>query len=161
MKTFIILLIVIILALIIKYLIETKISSKKDKNYYKEIHNNKKQGYYFYGNFRKELLTPHEKVFFNQLIELADRYHFYIFPKVGFIDIFETDNDSDKKKLNTKHIDFTICTKESHPVLFIELDDSSHESQSAKERDRKKEIISLIVQEEIYLELNLEIVLKH
>ena len=72
---------------------------------------------------------------------ITDQYELYIFPKIRISDIISTNNKSDLGKINSKHIDFTICTKNSTPLLFVELDDLSHNTDKAIENDNKKAII--------------------
>ena len=65
-----------------------------------------------------------------------------ICPKVSLNDIFfVTEKDRSQhqihlNKINRKHVDFLLCTKETlKPICAIELDDSSHLRQDRIERD--------------------------
>lgn len=65
-----------------------------------------------------------------------------ICPKVSLKDIFfvKSRNKSDfskyNNKINLKHVDFLICSKETmKPICGVELDDSSHARQDRIERD--------------------------
>ena len=47
------------------------------------------------------------------------------------------ENKGARNRIDRKHIDFVLCeAKTMNPILGIELDDSSHERQSRKERDK-------------------------
>ncbi len=64
-----------------------------------------------------------------------------ICPKVGLKDIFFLGKDTKDYmkywgKISQKHVDFLLCDpKTMNPFCGIELDDASHESAKAKERD--------------------------
>lgn len=112
--------------------------------------NEKVNDYIFYGRLRYRLMTELELAFFQQLKRITDNYNLYIFPKVKISDLIYTKYKSQLGKINSKHIDFVICDKQSHPILFIELDDSTHNTKDAQERDRKKDIIFKSVNSEIF-----------
>ena len=47
------------------------------------------------------------------------------------------ENKGARNRIDRKHIDFVLCeAKTMNPILGIELDDSSHERQSRKDRDQ-------------------------
>lgn len=62
-----------------------------------------------------------------------------IFSKVRLLDIFTPkDNNAfaSMRKISSKHVDFLVCEDGTFKPLFaIELDDSSHRSMQAQERD--------------------------
>lgn len=124
------LLIIVILIAIIIYLITYKKDIKQENNIYD-----------FNGNMKKYIFTYHEKIFFEQLRRITDKNNCYIFPKMRIADIIDTDNISNFNKISFKHIDYTICNKSCKPILFIELDDPTHNYNYVKRRDEKKDLI--------------------
>lgn len=98
-------------------------------------------GYDFNGKLKTRILTDNEYTFFYQLKRITDKYNLLIFPKLRMADIFSTSTKKDFGKVNSKHIDFTICNWYSKPILFIELDDNSHNRKENKYRDMKKDKI--------------------
>lgn len=91
------------------------------------------------------MITDAERSFFGVLkIFLDDRY--IICPKVRLSDaLFVRKGISDKlrqsvqNRINSKHLDFLLLDpKTMRPVCAIELDDSSHRSSSAQDRDKVK-----------------------
>lgn len=111
------------------------------KNTKDEILKELKEQYNFSGRLKFRVLTPLELTFFQLLINITNKYPVYVFPKVKVSDLIWTNNKSNIGKINSKHIDFVICDIYSHPVLFVELDDSTHNAKSVIERDIKKDII--------------------
>lgn len=100
----------------------------------------RKKNYYPYA--AKHLLTKREYKFYLLLRREADRNHCLICPKVGLKDLMAV---TDKKeymkyfyKISQKHVDFVICDRDLRVLFAIELDDSTHDSKEAKERDRFK-----------------------
>lgn len=91
---------------------------------------------------RGTLLTDAEKQLYHFMINnLCQRERLVIFPKVRLADIINVDTriTCDKTmlyKICYKHVDFLICEKDLlEPLCVIELDDYTHESNSAKNRD--------------------------
>lgn len=97
--------------------------------------------YNFNGKLNSKLLTNNELNFYYKLKYITDKYNFFIFPKVRLADIITTHNYSDFNRIKSKHIDFTICDQNTKPILFIELDDSTHNNIKNKENDAKKDYI--------------------
>lgn len=95
----------------------------------------------FKGKIKNSPLTENEKYFYNKLKEITDKYNLVIFPKLRLADIFETNNISDFNRIKAKHIDFTICNKDLKFLIFIELDDKTHEYKKNKINDEKKNFI--------------------
>ena len=87
------------------------------------------------------LLTPAEKEFFVVLLEaVSDLY--LVFAKVRLSDIVSVPKIENKRyyhffnKIQSKHVDFLLCDKETtEPILAIELDDSSHKKPRRRSRD--------------------------
>ena len=130
MKVLIIILIIIILLKLLKdymYKNNNNIDNCIDKK--------------FKGKIKNSPLTENEKYFYNKLKEITDKYNLVIFPKLRLADIFETNNISDFNRIKAKHIDFTICNKDLNFLIFIELDDKTHEYKKNKINDEKKNFI--------------------
>lgn len=92
---------------------------------------------------RDDFLSPAERSFYAALVAaLAEQA--VICPKVRLGDIlFTTDKQSFWKHTNRishKHVDFLICARETmRPLIAVELDDSSHQRESAQESDQFKD----------------------
>ena len=90
---------------------------------------------------RDDFLSPAEQSFYVALIAaLADRA--VVCPKVRLGDILFAPGNSWKhsNRINHKHVDFLICSREMmRPLIAVELDDSSHKRESAQESDQFKD----------------------
>lgn len=89
----------------------------------------------------KYLLSRNEWYQYKKLKEIADIKNLVICPKVRLLDIIEPRHDCYSYKgclgkISSKHVDFVICDQDMHIKAIIELDDSSHDTQKGKERDR-------------------------
>lgn len=122
----------IVIILVLTYLYFTKNNTKKP------IANNE---YIFDGILKKYIFTYHEKMFFEQLKKITDDNNCYIFPKMRIADVITSSDFKNFSKISSKHIDYTICNKSCSPILFIELDDYTHNYESSHKRDEKKDII--------------------
>lgn len=86
------------------------------------------------------LLTVSEKLFYNALRQILDN-RVLIFPKVRLADIVAIPrmykyNKTYWYKIQAKHIDFLICDiNYLSPLMAIELDGSSHNSERAEKND--------------------------
>jgi hypothetical protein len=82
---------------------------------------------------KDSLLTQAEKKFFSILQEVVGN-DYLIFSQVSLLEILSVPSGLSKSqfassfnKIQSKHIDFLLCEKESmKPMIAIELDDSSH-----------------------------------
>jgi hypothetical protein len=89
-------------------------------------------------------MTKAENNFFEILNEIVG-HDYYIFPQVHLSSILDGDiwGQSWKGALSTidrKSVDYVICNKGYRtPVLAIELDDSSHDSENRQQRDANVE----------------------
>lgn len=88
----------------------------------------------------ESLLTAAERSFFGVLNEaVAGRQ--LIFAKVRLADLIAIPagtegRQSHLNKIQSKHIDFVLCTRDTiAPLLCIELDDASHKRQNRADRD--------------------------
>ena len=92
---------------------------------------------------RKYLLTKNEWKFYQELKKVADKNGLHVLSKIRIADIVEPSPEKDYKewsrnfaRIRSKHIDFVLAKPENLFVqLLIELDDTSHEKESAKQRD--------------------------
>lgn len=91
------------------------------------------------------LLTQHEANFYNTLKPIADKYNLIIFSKIRMADILTVKPHIKKqnfyywfKKISQKHIDFILCNKQFMPLIFIELDDSTHNKADRIKSDKFK-----------------------
>lgn len=90
------------------------------------------------------LLTKNEWYFYKKLKPIADKMGYSILAKIRLADLIGVKATVDKKerakyfaKIKAKHIDFILCNPENlAPILLIELDDNSHNSDKRAERDR-------------------------
>lgn len=88
---------------------------------------------------RDDFLSPAEIAFF-KVLQLAVGPSYLIFAKVRLADIFYVPNRNanlgHENRIRQKHIDFLLCHPDSlRPVLGIELDDSSHQRPTRRQRD--------------------------
>lgn len=90
---------------------------------------------------KRNLLTEHEKVCYDQLKPVTDKLQLEIFTKVRLLDLFEPNEDrADSKalfyKISQKHIDFVVWDpKHNVIVLLLEISDYSHNSPDRRYRD--------------------------
>lgn len=101
---------------------------------------------------RDRLLSPAETLFFTALRDALpiafarESIPPLLFAKVRLSDLFQVKGvkgedassrrTSAQNRINQKHCDFVICHPQtSQPLLAIELDDSSHDRQSRRDRD--------------------------
>jgi hypothetical protein len=88
---------------------------------------------------RKSLLSPAELAFYN-VLKAAIGGRFVILLKVGVRDLCEIThrevNQAAFNRVASKHVDFVLCDQITlHPVVAIELDDSTHYRRDRAERD--------------------------
>lgn len=92
---------------------------------------------------KKNLMTKNEWAFYKQLKPIADKLNYAIICKTRVADLIDIQKGLTKSewqtafnRINKKHIDFILCKPENLlPVLLIELDDNSHDTEKRKERD--------------------------
>ncbi|MFA5228593.1 MAG: DUF2726 domain-containing protein [Candidatus Paceibacterota bacterium] len=86
-----------------------------------------------------ELMTKAEKEFFDVLEKVVNN-RYYIIPQVKISNLAVVSGTKNYKtylnKIDRKTVDFVLFDKQFLPILVIELDDSSHDSEIRKERDR-------------------------
>jgi len=100
------------------------------------------------------LLSKSEKVFYDALKPVCDKYGYVICPKVGLKDFIVVTRKKDYlkwfRKISQKHVDFLICDQNLRPIMAIELDDRSHELEKARKNDEFKN--------ELYKRLNFPLI---
>ena len=93
---------------------------------------------------RKNLMTKNEWNFYKQLKPVADELNLSVLCKTRVADLVDIEKGLTKSewqtafnRINKKHIDFILCKPENlYPILLIELDDSSHDTEPRKQRDK-------------------------
>lgn len=122
--------ITVILFLVILYLSNSK--NKKSDNEKIKIYPYK----------QKLLLTKTEYKFYKILKELCDQKQLIVCPKVRLEDFIEVTQSENKQKyrgyIKSRHIDFLLCDTKLYIKAGVELDDTSHNSNRAKETDELK-----------------------
>lgn len=93
---------------------------------------------------RSSLLTRSETALMFELKNQL-RHSYYIFPKMRLGDIVETLNGNGynvrRNKVLPKHIDFTICDSNFHPIFSIELNGKSHQNPTQIKSDVLKKAV--------------------
>lgn len=92
---------------------------------------------------RKNLMTKNEWSFYKQLKPIADELNLSVLCKTRIADLVDIEKGLNKSewqtafnRINKKHIDFILCKPENlYPILLIELDDNTHDTQKGKTRD--------------------------
>jgi len=113
---------------ILKILITSNQSYKSDSN----------QDYHYTA---RKILTQNERKFFDAL-QIAAGENYIIFAKMGLWNIIQHSNKSEWNKIAQKHIDFVLYDHQKNKILVaIELDDKSHNKQSARKNDRFKDTV--------------------
>lgn len=90
------------------------------------------------------LMTKREEKLFNVLDHACSAYHLKLCPKVRIADILDvrTDDAQENKiwfrTMAQMHVDFTILDQNNKLLCALELDDSSHDTEKAREKDRFK-----------------------
>ncbi len=93
---------------------------------------------------RNSLLSFQEKKFYKVIDKIAEDNNYLLFTKVRLEDLFWIPKNISSKerfglrnRIKSRHVDFLICNKDKiTPILGIELDDWSHASRKAKEKDK-------------------------
>lgn len=89
------------------------------------------------------LLTKREYKFYKLLRREAWERGMLICPKVGLKELMEvTDRKHYMKyfsKISQKHVDFVLCDEDMQVFFALELDDRSHDTKKAKEKDLFKD----------------------
>lgn len=84
--------------------------------------------------------NPEQQLYWRLVKELPE---WLIFPQVQASRVFRVKKGEDSgywfNRINRLSFDFVVCQKDSTPLVIIELDDKSHESAAAQERDRRKD----------------------
>ena len=93
---------------------------------------------------KASLFTRDERRFYDALQQAAgDR--FIVFAQMRLVDLMEAPRGAEGSaywyaKIRNKHVDFVLCDPETtSPVLAIELDGTSHQSEIQQQRDAEKD----------------------
>ena len=86
-------------------------------------------------NAKKEFLSPSEKEFKKYLHQNLPE-NIEIHCKVRLADILKS--ETKYRRIIMMHVDYVLFNEDMQPILAIELDDKSHETPEAKERDAIK-----------------------
>lgn len=85
---------------------------------------------------KPSLLTETEKNFYNVIKEVLPENHL-LFPQINLATVISKNDESRFQNELFRNIDFLITNLEFKPLVFIEINDSSHNSNQRKERDKK------------------------
>jgi very-short-patch-repair endonuclease len=86
------------------------------------------------------MFTYNEKDAFRKIETVTNKLGLKLFAKVRLFDLVEPRKGTAKYKtllykIQAKHVDFVICDQKLVARIIIELDDSSHDNESRRERD--------------------------
>ena len=81
----------------------------------------------------KRLLTDHEKVLFNQLIQLPNCH---VFVQVSLAAFLHTNGWKTRNRFIRKIADFVVTDSNLNILAVIELDDKSHDDKQAQDKAR-------------------------
>lgn len=95
---------------------------------------------------RKMLLTNYEYKCYKIIKPLADKYNLHIMSKVKLIDFITVRRGMTRQecysyigRIKQSHVDFVFCNPNNlYPLACLELDDSTHKSLKAQDRDSFK-----------------------
>jgi hypothetical protein len=93
---------------------------------------------------KKQYLLSKAEFSFYRVLCQACAGSFVVCPKVRLGDLLYVKKGADKpmgwiNKINRNHIDFVLCNPQTMQVVAaVELDDSSHDSEKARQRDEVK-----------------------
>ena len=90
----------------------------------------------FLYNPKPSLLTETEKGFYKAIKEVLPENHL-LFPQINLATVISKNDASHFQNELFRNIDFLITNSEFKPLVFVEINDSSHNSNQRKERDQK------------------------
>ena len=138
MEFLIVVLIVVIVVILVRYF-------KSDNNLLKEI--DKKDvcdsNYYLPYKIQETIMSAHERLLFEN-IRTTIGSDYDVYPQMKLDKIFKVEYQKIYKyylgwlrKINQKSVDFLVVKRDTQsPIFAIELDDSSHEKEDRRERDK-------------------------
>lgn len=94
---------------------------------------------------KKKYLLSRAEFSFYRVLQQACGDRFVICPKIRLADLIYVKKGTESRqsfhnKIDRKHIDFVLCDAQTMvPVAAVELDDKSHQSESAQKRDADKD----------------------
>lgn len=94
----------------------------------------------------KWLFSYNEKDAYYKINKIAQKNNLKVFAKVRLLDLVTPVKNHQKFKTNlwkvqAKHVDFVLTTESLVAKYIIELDDTSHDSQDRKERDKFVDLV--------------------
>lgn len=136
----IILIIIVIILIILIAILNRKPPIKKEDNQEETNENEEIIQQDDLSKYRKKtyIMTKNELFFYRVLKQATDELNLSIFPQVRLENIIEVidKNNKDRNKIKSRSVDFTIVENEKCKIIAcIELDDSTHERASIKEKD--------------------------
>ncbi len=90
---------------------------------------------------KQYVMTQTELIFYRELKKITDELELSIFPQVDLERIIQVkdNNNSDRNRIKSRSIDFTIVNNKNCKIIScIELDDYTHNRESAKKADSFK-----------------------
>lgn len=123
--------IIAILAIAILYLLYQKVEKTERPKENRDVPYRKKQ----------YIFTKNEYACYRNLQPIAEELGLIIYPKIRLADIVEVEKGTKEymkwfNRISSKHIDFLMVDKDNIQIKYaLELDDSSHEKESRKQRD--------------------------
>lgn len=90
---------------------------------------------------KRWMFTYNEKDAYYKLKPIAEELGYTVFAKVRLLDLLEPTKGTQKYKtylykIQAKHVDFVLCDQKLVAKHIIELDDSSHDREDRKLRDK-------------------------
>jgi hypothetical protein len=125
----------LIVVIVVVYLVKRNLSSAPDK-----IDTEIKPTVSYHYRRKDFMMTKAENDFFNSLIEILGN-EYYVFPQMHLSTILDHKVKGQNwnaafKHINQKSVDYVVCNRQyRRPILGIELDDWSHDTDLRKQRD--------------------------
>jgi hypothetical protein len=127
--TIISILVIVLVARVLENHIQNRKNPIKSETQYRY-----QKKYYFF--------TKNELYFYKHLLSITSKHNITIFAKPRLADIIEPEKNSKNwnasfAKIKSKHVDFLLCENpQIKPLLVIELDDKSHDTEKGQQRDK-------------------------
>lgn len=88
----------------------------------------------------KTVFSDKEAIFYHALLPITTKLNLTVFTKMRVADLLWLPKNHPEyirwfNYIRSKHIDFVLCNKDLEPVLLIEIDDNTHNSDKRKKRD--------------------------
>lgn len=89
------------------------------------------------------LLTPCEQDYRTKLLDLVPR-HFILHSQVSFNSFLKCKDIGIRNRYNRCVVDFIVTDRDYNPCLIIEVDDPSHNSLKAQQKDQFRDELTLL-----------------